>query len=306
MPKLRPAFIWKSQREGEPVSLSPGEIARFRREIYRHYVVHGRRLPWRETRDPYAILVSEIMLQQTPVARVLPQYPVFLAAFPDFAALARAPLSRVLEVWQGLGYPRRALALKETAGRVLRCYGGRLPQEPEELERLPGIGPATAGAVCAFAFGVPVPFIETNIRRVFRHFFFRGDAEVTDRELMPLVARTLDQRRVREWYYALMDYGVWLKAQAMTVNRLRKRQAPYGGSDRQLRGEILRALLATPGLSAPELAAALGRDLLRVCRLLAALEREGFLLCQGQSWCIAGEEGAKDALADSPPGGKEE
>lgn len=305
MPKLRPAFIWKSPREGEPVSLSPGEIARFRREIYRHYAVHGRRLPWRETRDPYAIWVSEIMLQQTPVARVLPRYPVFLAAFPDFAALHRAPLSRVLQVWQGLGYPRRALALKETAGRVLRDYGGRLPQEPEELERLPGIGPATAGAVCAFAFEVPVAFIETNIRRVFRHFFFPGEAEVPDRELMPLVARTLDRRRVREWYYALMDYGVWLKTQEAGTG-LAKRQAPYGGSDRQVRGEILRALLAAPGLCAPELAAALDRDLLRVRRLLAELEREGFLLCQGQSWCIAGEKGADDALADFPQGGKEE
>ncbi len=293
MPKLRPAFIWKSQREGEPVSLSPGEIARFRREIYRYYAVHGRRLPWRETRDPYAILVSEIMLQQTPVARVLPRYPVFLAAFPDFAALYRAPLSRVLEVWQGLGYPRRALALKETAGLVLEQHGGGLPPEPQELERLPGIGPATAGAVCAFAYERPVAFIETNIRRVFRHFFFPGEARVPDRELLPLVARTLDRRRVREWYYALMDYGVGLKSQTGAGNGLRKRQAPYGGSDRQVRGEILRTLLATPRLTVEEVASRLGREPARVRRLLAALQGEGFLLCRGQSWCIAGEEGAE-------------
>ncbi|MEJ5330065.1 MAG: A/G-specific adenine glycosylase [Desulfobaccales bacterium] len=282
------------------VSLGSREVANFRREIYRHYALHGRRLPWRETRDPYAIWVSEIMLQQTPVARVLPRYPVFLAAFPDFAALHRAPLSRVLAVWQGLGYPRRALALKETAGRVLIDHGGRLPQEPEELQQLPGIGPATAGAVCAFAFEVPVAFIETNIRRVFRHFFFSREAEVPDRELLPLVARTLDRRRVREWYYALMDYGVWLKKQGVAGNGPAKRQAPYGGSDRQVRGEILRALLATPGLTPEELAAALGRDLLRVRRLLTELGAEGFLLCRGQSWCIAGEKGAKDALADFP------
>ncbi|MCL6622800.1 MAG: A/G-specific adenine glycosylase [Syntrophobacterales bacterium] len=280
------------QRKAAGGYLNPGEVARFRREIYRHYGKNGRRLPWRETRDPYATLVSEFMLQQTPVARVLPKYAAFLAAFPDFAALNQAPLVQVLARWQGLGYPRRALALKECAGRVLREYAGRLPEDPAELQKLPGIGPATAGAVCAFAFGRPVAFLETNIRRVFRHFFFSGEAQVPDRELLPLVARTLDRRRVREWYYALMDYGVWLKqSHPAPKGRNRPRQAPYAGSDRQVRGEILRLLLATPGLTLAEVAQALGRELERVRQLAAALQREGFLLCRGQSWCIAGEEG---------------
>ena len=180
--------------------LSAREIARFRTRIYRHYQTHGRSLPWRETRDPYAILVSEVMLQQTQVARVLGKYGEFLARFPDFAHLAAAPLPEVLAAWQGLGYNRRALALKHLAVKVMAEHGGRLPRSEAALRRLPGIGPGTAGAVLAFAFEEPAVFIETNIRRVFLHCFFPGQEGVRDRHLLPYVAATLDRRRVRPWY----------------------------------------------------------------------------------------------------------
>ena len=151
---------------------SRGQVRRFRDTIYRYYRAHKRQMPWRQTHNPYHILVSEIMLQQTQVERVMGKYGDFLAKFPDFETLARAAWPEVLAEWQGLGYNRRALSLKRLAQAVVENWGGSLPTSLEDLRSLPGIGPATAGALLAFAFGQPVTFIETNIRRVFLHFFF--------------------------------------------------------------------------------------------------------------------------------------
>ena len=139
-----------------------------------HYRNHGRDLAWRRTTDPYRILVSEIMLQQTQVERVTIKYPALYRRIPGFSLACQAPLSDVLAVWQGMGYNRRAISLQKCARRVVEEYGGALPQDPEILATFPGIGRATAASICAFAFNMPVVFIETNIRRVFIHFFF-GD-----------------------------------------------------------------------------------------------------------------------------------
>jgi A/G-specific adenine glycosylase len=182
-------------------------VALFRRLICDHFRRHGRDLAWRRTRDPYRIFVSEIMLQQTQVPRVEARYPEFIAAFPDFGSLAAAPLRDVLAVWQGMGYNRRARALKESAERVVREFGGRLPEDESVLATFPGIGPATAASIAAFAFNHPVVFIETNIRRVFIHCFFADAEGVRDRDIIALVQRTLLPDHSREWYWALMDYG---------------------------------------------------------------------------------------------------
>lgn len=270
-------------------------MSSFRAVLYAHYREQGRRLPWRETRDPYAILVSEFMLQQTQVDRVLGKYSAFLEEFPDFPTLDRAPLRQVLAAWQGLGYNRRALALQECAGQVISRFAGELPESPQVLATLPGIGPATAGAICAFAFAKPVVFIETNIRRVFLHFFFPEADSVPDREILPLVAQTLDRGQVRVWYYALMDYGFWLKKSVVNPNRRSAhyaRQAPFPGSDRQVRGAILRALLAHPGLTLTGLAARVGQEAARTARLAEELRREGFLQQVGAKWRIAPRPGA--------------
>ena len=149
----------------------PASLREFRKMVLTYYADHGRDLAWRTTTDPYRILVSEIMLQQTQVERVTVKYPAFIAAFPDFPSLAGAPLSDVLAVWQGMGYNRRAISLQKCARRVVEEYDTSLPQDPEVLETFPGIGRATAASICAFAFNMPVIFIETNIRRVFIHFF---------------------------------------------------------------------------------------------------------------------------------------
>lgn len=153
-------------------------------------------MPWRETRDPYRIIVSEIMLQQTQVDRVRAKYETFLAAFPDLAALASAPLDRVLAAWQGLGYNRRAVALHRCARILEREHRGQVPDDTAALVALPGVGAATAASIRAFAFDAPVVFLETNIRRVFIHEFFPGREAVADGELLPLVAAALDESYV--------------------------------------------------------------------------------------------------------------
>ena len=260
---------------------SPEDIAAFREKVWNHYRQHGRSFPWRQTREAYRILVSEFMLQQTPVERVVRFYEPFLEAFPDFGRLAQAPLPEVLTRWKGLGYNRRALALRECARRVVNVHAGRLPPAREALLALPGIGPATAGALLAFAFDLPVAFIETNIRRVFLHVFFPGQTRVRDAAILALVEQTLDRSSPRQWYYALMDYGAHLKGAPPDPNRRSAhyaRQAPFEDSNRQLRGLILQALLDYGPLNLAQIQTRLsGRDPRRVQALLEGLAREGFL-----------------------------
>lgn len=282
----------RNQKQDRPLNprLSPEEVARFRGIIYRHYQAHKRELPWRQTRDPYHLLVSEIMLQQTQVERVLGKYGEFLSRFPDFTTLAGAPWPEVLAVWQGLGYNRRALALKRLAQEVMVKWGGRLPDREEDLRALPGIGPATAGALLAFAFDQPVAFIETNIRRVFLHFFFAERDGVTDREILPLVAETLDWGRVREWYYALMDYGAGLKRHGPNPNRRSAhyvRQSAFNGSNREVRSLILKTLLAAPADSLTELAAIINKSPARTKAALEQLLAEGFVVRKGKRLHLA-------------------
>jgi A/G-specific adenine glycosylase len=261
--------------------LAPETAVLFRDEVYRHYRAHCRRLAWRDTRDPYRILVSEFMLQQTQVERVKGAYHEFLAAFPGFSSLAEASLADVLVVWQGLGYNRRAMALLETARAVVKTHGGALPTSEEELLALPGIGKATAGALTAFAFDHPAVFLETNIRRVYLHFFFPRREAVKDGEILPLVEKTVDRSRPRRWYYALMDYGAMLKKSVPNPNRRSahyQRQSPFEGSDRQVRSRVLRALLRSPGLTAGELSERAGVDAGRGGKIINRLAGEGFVV----------------------------
>ncbi|MDD5258943.1 MAG: A/G-specific adenine glycosylase [bacterium] len=222
------------------------KIKTFQNIICQYYQEHKRQMPWRETTDPYQILVSEIMLQQTQVNRVLDKYQQFTVAFPTIEVLAKAPLREILAVWQGLGYNRRALALYELAKIVVKQYGGQIPPDQNLLRSLPGIGAATAGSICAFAYNQPVVFIETNIRSVFLYYFFRDKTGVSDRQLFPFIEKTLAADKPREWYYALMDYGVFLKARMPNPgkqSRHYQRPTRFTGSNRQRRGQILKILL---------------------------------------------------------------
>jgi len=199
----------------------------------------------------------------------------------------------VLRVWQGMGYNRRAMALQKIAQRVVTEYDGRLPDSVETLRTFPGIGAATAGAIVAFAFDKPTVFLETNIRRVFLHIFFHDRERVKDRELLPLVEKTLDREKPRQWYYALMDYGAALKKQSENPNRRSAhyvRQSPFEGSDRQIRSLILKTLLAKPRLSMSQLLEALGKGAKRTERIIDRLGEEGFLVREGDLvWISPGQ-----------------
>ena len=242
-------------------------------------------MPWRTRRTPYRVFVSEIMLQQTGIARVEAKYEPFLERFPSFAALGAASVEDVLAAWKGLGYNRRALALRQSALIVSTIHHGRLPRTVEEMVELPGVGRATAAAVLVYAFGIPVPFIETNVRRVFLHFFFPGEEGVSDARIMPLVEQTMDRDEPRVWFYALMDYGAMLsRAAGGNPNRRSrhyKRQSPFEGSLRQMRGKVLDALLSLKRGTRSAIAAEIGTDDDRLGDALEQLVAEGFLTVTG-------------------------
>jgi len=216
---------------------------KFKELVWSFYKKEGRDLPWRNTSNPYRIWVSEVMLQQTQVARVLPKYKAFLKKFKTIKDLASAPLSEVLLYWQGLGYNRRAKLLHTGAKYIIKEHKGVFPKE--NIESIPGIGAYTEGAIQAFAFNVPVACIETNIRTVYTHHFFKDGSGISDKEILPLIKKTLDKENPREWYWALMDYGAYLKSSGVQINKKSKhytKQSTFKGSDREVRGAIIRTL----------------------------------------------------------------
>jgi len=228
------------------------DLKSFQNFILNWHQRYGRHdLPWRKTYNPYSVLVSEIMLQQTQVHRVVPKFEAFLEEFPHFDALAAARPSQVITAWQGLGYNRRGLFLQKTAQAVVQKWQGEMPYATADLLALPGVGPYTASAVQAFAFNLPVTVIETNVRAIFIYHFFAMPAEqaqltkIPDAHLEPLVAATVPNDNPRIWYSALMDYGSHLKTALPNPSRRSSshaKQSKFQGSFRQLRGHILRIL----------------------------------------------------------------
>ena len=284
-----------SLRAPEPspaVTLPNGStVAEFQSMILDFYRQEGRSFPWRETRDPYAILVSELMLQQTQTERVVPKYLAWLEAFPTAADLAAAPFPQVLAAWSGLGYNRRAGYLQSACRQVVQELGGVFPSTAKELQRLKGVGAYTAGAVAAFAFNRPEVFIETNIRSVYLFFFYPDQEKVSDAQLMPLIQATVYHQDPRRWYYALMDYGAALKKSIANPNRQSRhysRQSRFEGSLRQARGAIVRQL--SLGGNRPQaledLAAGAGIDLYRMQGAAESLVSEGMIMQRGNLYCI--------------------
>lgn len=230
--------------------LDEDTIAEFQTTVLDYYQAYRRVLPWREgDLDPYRIMVSEVMLQQTQVTRVIEKYTQFLEVFPTVINLAESSLGDVLTVWQGLGYNRRGRFLRDAARYIQQEYKGEFPRTVHDLTRLPGIGHNTASAILVYAYNQPLVFIETNIRTVYLYHFFPDSEDVTDKQILELVAQTLHQQNPREWYWALMDYGTYLKKEYGNANRRSRhytRQSTFEGSNRQLRGKILRELSAGP------------------------------------------------------------
>lgn len=240
----------------DPFASRPLSLEDFQRKVKAMGEEHHRELPWRYIDDPYAVLVSEVMLQQTQVKRVLDYWPRFMRTFPSIDALASSEVSLVLEMWQGLGYNRRALALRKSAEICSRDYKGNLPVSYDELVALPGIGPATAAGVLSFALQKPSMYLETNVRTVFLHELFPGECDVHDKLIEPLVRLSCPSVDPRSWYYALLDYGAYLKATNPNPGRRSKhhsKQSKFEGSRRQKRAEILRMVLASEGMAEPQI-----------------------------------------------------
>ena len=223
---------------------------------------------------------------------MLVKYPEFLAVFPTIKALAGASIKDVLTVWQGLGYNRRALLVKRAAEAIVKNHSGKFPRTRESLEALPGIGQSTAGALCAFAFNAGVPFIETNIRAVYLDTFFKDTDKIRDADLLPLIAKTIDTKNPREWFYALMDYGVHLKSTLPNPSRKsahHSRQSVFKGSNRELRANILRYILEKPCTEKDIIKHFImaGKEQNQIQRNLTALKHEGFISCKRKRFAIA-------------------
>jgi A/G-specific adenine glycosylase len=270
------------------MKLSTAEVQKFQKELMDYYAQHGRHsLPWRLPEangsfDPYKILVSEIMLQQTQVPRVIPKYHGFLAMFPTAEALARAELGQVIRAWSGLGYNRRAKYFHETAKAITTL--GYFPQTITQLVKLPGVGKNTAGAVLAYAFNQPALFIETNIRTAYIYHFFSGQMSVTDTAIIDLLEQTLDEDNPREFYWGLMDYGSFLKTKIGNLNKLSKnysKQSSFHGSKRQIRGQLLK-LLAEDAKTLKELKISIADE--RLQSVLEELTTEGLIRRAGQTY----------------------
>ena len=261
----------------------------FQTKIFKWYRVHGRHeLPWRKSHSPYRILVSEIMLQQTQVCRVIPKYKSFLKKFPTIKKLAEAPLLAVLKEWRGLGYNRRAVYLKRTAEIILREHKGIFPKEAETLLKFPGI---------VFAWNEPDVLIETNIRRVYIHFFFRNHEKISDSKLKKVIERTTQRANPRIWYWALMDYGAAALKSVPNPNRKSRhyaKQKPFSGSRRQARSKVLGYMMKKEGgARLPLIKRILNSDRklqkysLQARSILEELGSEGFLVSRKGLWRVS-------------------
>jgi A/G-specific adenine glycosylase len=270
--------------------LNNSSIASFQEFIWDFYARAGRTFAWRNIDDPYKILISEVMLQQTQTYRVEPKYEQFIAELPTFNALADASLRDVLSLWQGLGYNRRGQYLHQLGKKVVEEHGGILPSDPTILETFPGIGKATASSICAFAFNQPTIFIETNIRAVFIHSFFQDKDSISDKEIRELVAATVDLYNPREWYYALMDYGVHLKKELSNPSRKSAhytKQSPFQGSDRQIRGAIIKMLTEHTALTRTDIIEKMGNDKERVDKVIETLIQQSLIMQHNDDLSIA-------------------
>ncbi|MGZ5298096.1 MAG: A/G-specific adenine glycosylase [Actinomycetota bacterium] len=278
-------------------SNEPSRRHRAREALFSWFRANDPGYPWRRTHDPYAVLVSEVMLQQTQASRVAEAFPVFIERFPDVGALAAASRADVLRAWGGLGYARRAVALQAATRRIARDHGGEVPSDVTSLIDLPGIGPYTAAAVASIAFGIPVAAVDTNVRKVMaRVAFGREPDEVPEADIVDAAARWLPLQAPGDWNQAVMNLGrevcratprcdvcplaeaCRFSASGRVGRRSGRRQPPFEGSMRQARGGVLRELRGRDRAATIQtVAAALGLPMPRVDLAVDALERDGLV-----------------------------
>lgn len=266
--------------------MTPGQIRKFQKEVLDYYATHKRPMAWRDITDPYRIFISEMMLQQTQVERVKVKYAEFIHKFPTLRSVAQTEKPEILKMWQGLGYNRRALFIKRACEEIVTTYKGKFPKDFIELQKLPGIGPSTAGALCAFAYNKPVYFIETNVRAVILHFFFADKEKVSDKSVMEVLIKvTPKDTAPRDWYYALYDYGTHLKKQLGGKKKTAlhqksshyTKQSKFEGSFRQKRARVLRLKLADPDISDTDIISKLKISEEELGSVLHSLTKDGMI-----------------------------
>jgi A/G-specific adenine glycosylase len=263
-------------------------VAALQRRVLAWYTQNRRDLPWRRTTDPYAILVSEMMLQQTQVSRVVPKYEEWLALMPTLEALAGTSLEDVLRLWRGLGYNNRVRRLRECALAACAAGGARpsLPRDAAGLRALPGIGPYTARAVLVFAHNDDLAAVDANVRRVLTHELALP-LDLTEREMQAVADAALPRGHSRDWHNALMDYGALVLTARATGIAARTRQSAFEGSRRWYRSRLLGLLLDDGAQPLPLLAEALGLTEAETAELVEFLERDGLVRRDGASIGVA-------------------
>jgi len=221
------------------MKLSAKRIKFFQKSIFTWWTIHKRDLPWRHTRDPYRIMVSEVMLQQTQVSRVLAGYREFIERYATVSDLAQATPADVLRIWKGMGYNRRAMYLLRAAKAIVEIYHGKFPVSEEELIKLPGLGKYTARAILVFAYAQEVPLVDTNIRQIITHFFFNGEPQ-KESVIEEVAGQLIPPAKSWEWHQALMDYGALAmqNAKCQMLNK-KKKTIPFRDSNRFYRGRIV-------------------------------------------------------------------
>jgi A/G-specific adenine glycosylase len=266
------------------MTVKPQDIVAFQKFIFDWWGVNRRDLPWRHTRDPYRIMVSEVMLQQTQVSRALPKYEEFLYLFPDVYSLAAASPAKILRAWKGMGYNRRALYLQKAAQAIVKEFHGEFPSDQLSLTKLPGLGMYTARAIMVFAFEQNVAMVDTNIRHIITHFFFQG-AKQSDKRIGEIADQLVPSGRSWEWHQALMDYGALAMQKEKKTMGLVKKQKPFKDSDRFMRGRVVDLLRERPEPSIA-LIRTLTNDFQKpeedIRRVIEGLIRDGLVVRQGR------------------------
>lgn len=261
--------------------ISKTQKSNFRKLIFSWWKSKRRNLPWRHTNDPYKILVSEVMLQQTQVTRVLPKYEEFLNTFPDVFSLATSRTAQVLQIWKGLGYNRRALYLKKAAEAVVNLYSGKFPNKEEDLRNLPGVGKYTARALLVFAYKYDISMIDTNIRQIIVTFFFQGKPQ-KEKDIESVADQLVPKGKSWDWHQALMDYGALELVRSKQPKRVRqsKNITPFKDTKRFIRGKILDTLRVSPideSKLVEELAYRYHKEATWVLSVIRDLERDGLV-----------------------------
>ncbi len=263
--------------------LTSTKITSFQKKIFKWWEANRRVFPWRETTEPYAILVSELMLQQTQAPRVVEKFNQFVEVFPDLESLAKAQKFEILQLWSGLGYNRRAIWLQEAAQMIIERK--EFPNTPEELQKMKGIGKYSAHSILIFAFNYDLATVDTNIRRILVAEKF-AEEKTSERDLWEIAKKLVPKGRSRDWHNALMDYGSIELTVAKTGIKPLTKQGKFKGSDREYRGKILKLLLESKKITINQMITVLNLQEVKLESILQKMVKENLIKKKGKYYSV--------------------